>query len=125
MSPQRPDDSTELEALLGRIRPAPSDAFVDGLERRLAGRVRPGRAQRWWAPATALGGLVTGALLLALVGFGPATLSGGDDVKALAKCEGTVVWTTKRVGMIERAATGDATVVTRTRRVPEFVRRCS
>lgn len=120
-SDHEPDD---VAAWLRRERPAPDDAFVDRLERRLVGT--PKGARRGWrvyvaglAASGALAGVVVAATL---VGGGPFG-SQGDDAKAREDCVTVTIRTVEQRGqLVERD--GQPRVVTVERPVSREVTRC-
>lgn len=123
----RPDaDIEDAERLLVAARPVAREQFVASTESDLFGRrARGRRAPRAAIAAFGISGLVAAVFLVAgLAGSGPIAPGGSDEVRARQDCQTTTVRRAKPVGEVRADPSGQATVVTRDRLVPEAVRRC-
>lgn len=124
-----PDPQHEDERAAGwlvRSRPAPSDEFVDRLERELCGAPEPRRARRMrplFAGLGLSGALAAAVVVVALAGGGPLSTD-GEDPRAREDCTTEQVRTTEQEGQLVQRADGTVEVVTTEKPVTREVTRC-
>lgn len=122
------DRDLEIEAMLARARPRPTEPFIEDLERRLLGRpqhqsARLGRGRGLFAGLGLAGVLAAAVVALGLAGAGPGSL-GGTEVRAIETCTSVVVRRPERIGVLEQRGDGQPVVVQRVKLVSRLVRRC-
>lgn len=127
MTPHDDDRMDEVTAgLLRATRPEPREDWVHATEARLVGRsARAGRRVTALVGALGLSGALAGVFATAsLLGGGPLTLDGQQDVRAKQDCRTVDVTRTQKAGQLVEQPDGTTTVVNRDRTVTTPVRRC-